>query len=75
MARTYREDLEEINIALEELLRSIHQAEDREQYRELNQRIEQMCDDIDDILMMDEERQCSQEMIDYFSSAPRLTDY
>ena len=34
-----------------------------------------MCDDMDDVLMMDEERQRSQEMIDYFSSAPQLTDY
>ena len=34
-----------------------------------------MCDDIDDVLMTDEERQRSQEMIDYVSSAPRLTDY
>ena len=75
MARTYREDLAEINMVLEELLRSIHQGEDQKQYRELNQRIEQMCDDIDDVLMTDEERQRSQEMIDYFSSAPRLTDY
>ena len=75
MARTYREDLAEINMVLEELLRSIHQAEDQKQYRELNQRIEQMCDYIDDVLMTDEERQRSQEMVNYFSSAPRLTDY
>ena len=34
-----------------------------------------MCDDMDDVLMTDEERQRSQEMIDYFSSASRLTDY
>ena len=33
MARTYREDLAEINMVLEELLRSIHQGEDQKQYR------------------------------------------